>query len=231
MTALNKAKLKMGFPGSSFLARLLYDVTILRPDFHPEVECLLDFLKILGHSPTYPLDFGYPNHHQVVDKEQPYFLYFNGASTDSKTLPKEQMKDLIEDAIKQFPGIKHIFLEGKNESEKAGSAAELSSYGNFAVCPVMELEALIDFSAKATLVIAPDTGVRNVAISTHTPTVGFFYSTIPFTYTPVSGTHHGIVMNASGAIPSNEQIIAVMKKEAPGYHIEDTETGLEAALN
>ncbi|WP_337237126.1 hypothetical protein, partial [Salmonella enterica] len=61
MTLLTKAKLKVGFPYKPFLCGTLYNLAVFRSDFQPEVECMLDMLKILGHNPSYPLDFAYPD--------------------------------------------------------------------------------------------------------------------------------------------------------------------------
>ncbi|MBF4359088.1 glycosyltransferase family 9 protein, partial [Vibrio anguillarum] len=156
-------------------------------------------------------DFGYPSHLELYDKEQskPNILYFNGASTQSKILTQEQMKSFIELAITTFPNHQHVYLEGKNDFEKGDFLRHLEVNRNFTIQSCLPLDELVEYIAKARLVVAPDTGVRNIAVSTHTPTVGIFYSTVPFRYTPLEGDHR-IVMNANGDIPSNQQIIAEM---------------------
>ncbi|MDE1223733.1 glycosyltransferase family 9 protein [Vibrio aestuarianus] len=211
MTLLSKAKLKFGFPYKPYLCGSLYNIAVFRSDFQPELECMLDMLKMLGHNPQRPLDFGYPSHLELYDKEQtkPNILYFNGASTQSKILTQEQMKNFIELAIQTFPNQQHVYLEGKNDFEKGDFLRHLEANRNFTIQPCLPLDELVEYIAKARLVVAPDTGVRNIAVSTHTPTVGIFYSTVPFRYTPLEGDHR-IVMNANGDIPSNEQIIAEM---------------------
>lgn len=211
MTLLSKAKLKFGFPYKPYLCGSLYNIAVFRSDFQPELECMLDMLKMLGHNPQRPLDFGYPSHQELYDKEQskPNILYFNGASTQSKILTQEQMKSFIELAITTFPNHQHVYLEGKNDFEKGDFLRHLEVNRNFTIQSCLPLDELVEYIAKARLVVAPDTGVRNIAVSTHTPTVGIFYSTVPFRYTPLEGDHR-IVMNANGDIPSNEQIIAEM---------------------
>ncbi|MGV2990247.1 glycosyltransferase family 9 protein [Vibrio sp. E150_011] len=207
MTFFSQAKLKFGFPYHSIMRGTLYNIAVFRSDFQPELECMLDMLKMLGHSPKMPLDFGYPKHDDVyVDSEQPEILYFNGASQTRKILTQEQMKQLMEKVTTELPHYKHVYLEGKNDFEKAGFLTDLTTQDNFAIQPCLDLDALIERIAKAKLVVAPDTGIRNIAVSTYTPTVGIFYITVPFRYTPLDGRHH-IVMNANGDIPSNEQII------------------------
>lgn len=211
MTLLSKAKLKFGFPYKPYLCGSLYNIAVFRSDFQPELECMLDMLKMLGHNPKRPLDFGYPSHLELYDKEQskPNILYFNGASTQSKILTQEQMKSFIELAITTFPNHQHVYLEGKNDFEKGDFLRHLEVNRNFTIQSCLPLDELVEYIAKARLVVAPDTGVRNIAVSTHTPTVGIFYSTVPFRYTPLEGDHR-IVMNANGDIPSNQQIIAEM---------------------
>ena len=211
MTLLSKAKLKFGFPYKPYLCGSLYNIAVFRSDFQPELECMLDMLKMLGHNPQRPLDFGYPSHLELYDKEQtkPNILYFNGASTRSKILTQEQMKNFIELAIQTFPNQQHVYLEGKNDFEKGDFLRHLEANRNFTIQPCLPLDELVEYIAKARLVVAPDTGVRNIAVSTHTPTVGIFYSTVPFRYTPLEGDHR-IVMNANGDTPSNEKIIAEM---------------------
>lgn len=206
MMAFSKATLKIGFPYSPLLNHLLYDLTVLRSDFAPEVECMLDMLRILGHNPPNRLDFGYPDNIEQREKTKPFILYFNGASQQSKILTKEQMHDLVEKSIEAFPDYEHIYLEGKNDFEKGEFLEDLSAKTNFHIQPCLALDELISLIAKATVLVAPDTGVRNIAISTHTPTVGIFYSTVPFRYTPRYEPHQ-IVMRADATIPSSEEIL------------------------
>ncbi len=205
MTALTKAKVKMGFPRKSHLYGLVFDMAIFRSDIQAEVECMLDMLKALGHNPSHPLDFGYPNHHQLKETENPFILYFNGASQLRKILAPEQMHEVLEKAIKDNPDYTHIYLEGKNDFEKGDFCQDLLSYDNFKIQPCLPLDELVKLTAKATLMVAPDTGVRNVAISTHTPTVSAFFTTVPFRYTPLYEKHY-IVMNSNGDIPTTKQI-------------------------
>lgn len=206
MTLLTKAKLKVGFPYKSFLCGTLYNLAVFRSDFQPEVECMLDMLKILGHNPSYPLNFAYPDHRELKDSEQPYVVYFSGASQIRKILSKPEIREAIEQVIERQPDIKHVFLEGKNDFEKGDFLQDLVDAGKLTIQPCLPLEELVEFIAKASLVVAPDTGIRNVAISTHTPTVGIFYATVPFRYTPLY-EKHWVVMNANGTKPTSDQIV------------------------
>jgi len=211
MMAFSKATLKIGFPYKFYLRGVLYDICVPRSDFQPEVECMLDMLKVFGHYPTYPLDFGLPDHRKLQEKTTPFIVYFNGASQTSKILNQQQMRDLIDYSLKQHSDINHIFLEGKNSFEKGDYLEDYCSYPNFSIQPCMPLEQLYCFIAKASLVVAPDTSIRNIAVATHTPTVGIFYSTVPFRYTPHYEKHY-VAMSPNGKIPTTEEIYIGIKK-------------------
>ena len=134
-------------------------MAVFRSDFQPEVECMLDMLKLLGHSPQRPLDFGYPDHRSLKDTQDPFVLYFNGASQLRKILSKEQMYAVLEQAIQESPNHTHVYLEGKNDFEKGDFFKELLEYPNFKIQACLPLEELIELTAKATLMVAPDTEV------------------------------------------------------------------------
>lgn len=211
MMSFAKSKLKIGFPYRAILNRLLYDVGVFRSDFTPEIEAMLDMLRILGHSPSYPLDFAYPSNKDERDNNDPFIVYFNGGSQPSKMYPMDKVKELIEESLKRFPDYKHVFLEGLKEDEKGDELIGLLKHSNFSIQETMPLDGLVKWLAQATVVVCTDTGIRNVAISTHTPTVGIFYSTVPFRYTP-SYEPHEIVMNANSDIPSPEQVLSGLHK-------------------
>lgn len=212
MMALSKATLKIGFPYKSYLKGVLYNVCVPRSDFQPEVECMLDMLKLLGHYPEYPLDFAYPDNRDICEKERPFVLYFNGASQKSKIVSQDYMKALISKAAIEHPEYDHIFLEGKNDFEKGDFLKEVvEQHKNCRIQSLQPLDSLVELTAKATLLVSPDTGVRNVGISTHTPTVGIFYSTVPFRYTPHYEKHY-VAMSADGSIPEVESVCNLITK-------------------
>lgn len=210
MTALSKATLKIGFPYRPVLNRLLYDVAVFRSDFSPEIEAMLDMLRTLGHRPQYPLDFSYPTNNEHQNKATPFIIYFNGASQEAKMYPIQNQAELLQQAITALPDYQHVFLEGLNPKEKGDSLQYLADHKNFSIKPCLNLERLTLLLAQATAVVSTDTGVRNLAIATHTPTVGIFYSTVPFRYTPKYEYHH-IVMNADASLPSPTQVLSGIK--------------------
>ena len=207
MMALSKAKLKFGFPHKPYLKGLLYNVAVVRSDFQAEVEIMLDMLRLLGHCPPSRLDFAYPDHKELCDKTNPFVLYFNGCSQPRRTLSNGQMFDLLEDASARFPDKTHIYLEGLQESEKGGYLSPLLEKPNFKIQACMPLSELIQFIATASLVVSVDTGVLNVAVSTHTPTLGLFYSTNPYRVMPRYEPIHTIILNPDASIPKNESIL------------------------
>ncbi|MCE0493757.1 glycosyltransferase family 9 protein [Vibrio salinus] len=212
MMALSKATLKIGFPYKYYLRGILYNVCVPRSDFQPEVECMLDMLKLLGHYPQYPLNFAYPDNRVIKEKDAPYILYFNGASQKSKIVSQDYMKELISRSIAEHPDYIHIFLEGKNNFEKGDFLKKVvEKNDNCLVRPLQPLDDLIELTAKATLLISPDTGVRNVGISTHTPTVGIFYSTVPYRYTPHYEKHF-VAMSPDGSIPDVGTVCNLIKE-------------------
>jgi ADP-heptose:LPS heptosyltransferase len=80
----------------------------------------------------------------------------------------------------------------------------------------MPLDQTIALMKAAQCVISNDTGIRNLAISTETPTVGIFFSTIPFRYWPRYGRHIA-VFNADGSVPSVTAVYqAIENVLAPG---------------
>ncbi|MDD1782062.1 lipopolysaccharide heptosyltransferase family protein [Enterovibrio sp. ZSDZ35] len=213
LTALNKAKLKFGFPYKPMLNGTIYNVSVLRSDFQHEIDCMLDMLRFLGHVPAHVPDFGYPDNRCFRPQSEQNFVYFNGASTESKILPAEQMYQLMKEASEAFPNIKHCYLEGVHDREKGGFLSSLvEEKDNVEIIATKPLEELTEYIARSTMIIAPDTGIRNLAVSTHTPTVGIFYSTVPFRYTPKYESGHKIVMNADSSIPTNSQIVDAMRE-------------------
>ena len=76
----------------------------------------------------------------------------------------------------------------------------------------LSLDELIKYLSEVRLCVSPDTGVRNVAIATHTPTVGIFYSTVPYRYWPTYENGHDAAFIRNGEIPSIEEVEKVIIK-------------------
>lgn len=206
---LNKALLKIGFPYRAIEQKLFYDICVFRSDFHFEGDIMLDALKILGHKPEYPLNYGFFNSHEKKNK----IVYFFGASTETKQYPKEMYYELINRLSKNHMNYEHILLEGVNPNEKFDDIPEdLKNSSNVKIKNKLDLNELISFLSECRLCVSPDTGVRNVAIAVHTPTVGIFYSTVPYRYWPRYENGHDAAFNRNGEIPSVSEVENIVEK-------------------
>lgn len=203
LTFFSKSKIKIGFPYRELEQRLFYNMAILRSDFHFEGELMLDALKILGHKPQYPLDYKM-NKYSNPEKR---IVYFFGASTATKQYPSKMYYEVIEKLSVKYPDYSHVLLEGKNPEEKFDDAPKvLIEKENVKIQSTLNLSELTDYLAQSRLCVSPDTGVRNVAIATHTPTVGIFYSTVPYRYWPIYENGHNAAFVRNGEIPSVEEV-------------------------
>lgn len=181
------AKLKIGFPYRQ-IENYFYDVTVKRSDMVLETENMLHQLYILGAKTLRPFDYGYPDY--GLESENPYIVYFTSASNEGKTWPKAKFIELGEMMAGSFPQYRHIFLDGLLPHEKVDDIINaLSSFNNVQKQEVLGYEEAMKFLSRATMVISNDTGVRNMAVSVNTPTVGIFFATIPYRYWPRDGMH------------------------------------------
>ena len=202
---LNKASLKIGFPYRDIEKYLYYDVTIKRSDLVLETETMLHQLCILGAKTVRPLDYGFPPYE--ADKEKPYIVYFTSASNDGKKWPQKHFIELGRKMALKHPFYRHIFLDGLHDNEKVDDIVkELSAIGNIEKQKVLPYEQAMEYLGKAAMVICNDTGVRNMAISVNTPTVGIFFNTIPYRYWPRDGLHE-IAFAADHTIPEVDFVL------------------------
>lgn len=205
-TLLTSARVKLGFPYRRELNRLLFDVGILRSDFHYEAEVLLDFLKIMGHKPQYPLEFAMPRHQRVLAK--PRIVYFPYAAVAEKSLSQDSWCQLIEQAAVEFPDYRHVLLEGHKPEESGEFLSDVAArHANVEIQARMDLERLASWMAASSALVSGDTGVRNLALATHTPTLGIFFMTVPFRYWPRYEDCHEAVFHRDGQVPGRMDIL------------------------
>jgi ADP-heptose:LPS heptosyltransferase len=179
--------------------RLYYDLAILRSDFKFEAEVMLDMLNLIGCKTDYPPDFHLPV--TAEDKERPYIIYFTSASTLSKCWPEANFVSLLKQLADKYPGFDHLILEGKAEWESVdGLKQQLNNINNIQVLKAMPLEKTMAVLKGAAMVVSNDTGIRNLAITLDTPTLGIFYSTVPYRYWPRYGLHDAVFM-PDGSVP------------------------------
>ncbi|PAU77388.1 glycosyltransferase family 9 protein [Halomonas salipaludis] len=207
LTLLTPARVKLGFPYRRSFNRLLFDIGILRSDFHYEAEVLLDFLKIMGHKPQYPLEFAMPRHCRESACRR--IVYFPFAAVAEKSLSPDSWCEVIEQAAQRLPQFEHVLLEGHKAEEGGAFLAEVvARHAHVSVQPRLDLEALGHFMAESSVLVSGDTGVRNLALATHTPTLGIFFMTVPFRYWPRYEDCHEAVFHRDGQVPGRMDIIA-----------------------
>ena len=179
---LNKAKLKIGFPYSPLQARLVYDIATPRSDLDFELADMLKMLNLFGFKTEYPHRFDMPG--EALKREKPYLVYFPGASTQEKCWPAKSFSSLMQDMASRYPDYEHLVLEGIQPWEKADPILQplngLENAGSIVADTIEETTRVIK---GASLVVSNDTGIRHLAIASHTPTVGIFLRD-PFRYWP-----------------------------------------------
>lgn len=193
---LNKASLKIGFQHRN-LHRYIYDIALNRTGFRFEAETFLDQLQVLGIDYDWPLRFDYDP--GTVDIAQPYLVYFPTASDNYKAWQAEHFAELIRQMSGEYPGYQHILLGGVADWEDQVCQKILQQTDGRDNLRYIrgsdETPALIN---GATALVSNDTGIRNLAIATETPTVGIFISTLPFNYQPRFGRHKVIFATEGG---------------------------------
>lgn len=206
---LTRAKLKIGFPYRWYLRHLLLDAAVDRSDFSFEAITMLDALMLLGANPEMPPNFAWPE--TLVEPQtrlsQARVIYFPFASVDSKCWPTERFCALIDQAARQYPEHQHVVLAGVGAHEQTQDFEGLAiQHGNVSLQASMDLHDTMRFIAQSKLVVSNDTGIRNLAISLQTPTLGIFFSTVPYRYWPRYGSHEA-VFNPQGDIPGVQDVL------------------------
>ncbi|MCZ6575596.1 MAG: glycosyltransferase family 9 protein [Acidiferrobacterales bacterium] len=204
LCVLNPARLKIGFPYRSITRYLFYDAAVLRSNYTFEAEVMLHTLNLIGFSMPRRLRFDMPG--TALRRECPYVVYFTSASTVAKCWPPEHFSGLIGHMAERYPGYDHIVLEGRSEWESIETIlAPLASKPNVLAMKVDDLDSTVSLLKGATLVVSNDTGIRNLAIATETPTVGIFFSSVPFTYWPRDDMH-AVIFKSDGSVPGVEAV-------------------------
>jgi ADP-heptose:LPS heptosyltransferase len=203
ITLLNPATLKIGFRHQG-MERFIYDIAINRAQFRFEAETFLEQLHTIGIDYPSPLDYGYAEIAPILEGD--YLVYFTTASIDYKIWPKGHFAALINRAMKEYPHYQHVVLGGLAEWEQSWVSELLEGIEERDRLLFIEggaqSEALL---AHARCVVANDTGIRNLAISRGTPTLGIFMPSILFAYVPRFETHEIVYAIDHGA-PEVEEV-------------------------
>ena len=206
-TYLNKAKLKVGFipsGGHKYIYKWIYDIAVHRNAYILEAETFLMQLKMFGISPELPLKFDLPKGERFFKEK--YILYFPTASDLYKCWPADHFKELISHMSNKYQNYRHIILSGLQDWEKNTSKSIMDYFSDSDNIQLIQGDDnTFNIVSHADLLISNDTGIRNYAIAAEVPTVGIFFSTMPFSYIPHSGHHRGI-LEMDGSVPTVERV-------------------------
>jgi len=204
---LNKATLKIGFPYREMQRRLFYDIAVPRSDLNFEVDDMMSQLHSLGVRTRYPHRFNMPG--IPIRRNRPFLIFFTGASTPAKCWPEDHFSKLIDRLSADYPALDHLLLKGINPWESGESIIRpLIDRPNVATVEADTIEETVNLLLGASLVIANDTGIRNLAIVCEVPTVGIFFATDPYRYWPRHSGMHEIVLLADGGVPTVDDLYA-----------------------
>lgn len=99
-----------------------------------------------------------------------------------------------------------MIMDGVKEHEKVDDmVVALKNCPNVRKQALLNLDEVYPYLGRATLVVANDTGVRNMAVTVNTPTVGIFFATGAFRYWPRDGLHEA-VFTLNGTIPEVDTV-------------------------
>ena len=212
LTKLTPATLKIGFIHRG-LHKLLYDIAIPRAHYRFEAESFMEQMHVIGVDFEWPLRFDLAKPESIRDK--PNILYFATASVASKCWPAENFSKLINNMCQKLPDHEHLLLSGLAEWEQsvATNIASEVKHSNFSLIPGgPDTFTLV---ANAYILVANDTGIRNMAIAYYTPTVGIFPpSFTAFGYRPLFGPHDSVTATELGPAPVELVEDAILKLHA-----------------
>jgi len=208
---LNPARLKIGFPYRGVTRFLFYDAAVLRSNYTFEAEVMLHALNLIGCGNTGgTLRYDMPG--TPLQRERPYIVYFPSASIAYKCWPHEHFAELLGRMADKYTDHDHIVLAGRSDWESIEAIMKpLAGKSNVLDMRVDDLETTVSLLKGATLVVSNDTGIRNLAVATETPTVGIFFATVPYTYWPRYGGHE-VVFNADGSIPEVQAVLRAAER-------------------
>lgn len=194
LSLLTSATLKLSFPYRNM--RWPYDVAIFRSDFRFEAENLCEFLFYFGHQPKFPLDFSLPvNLHYKTQKK---VLCFFGASNPNRCYPIASWGKILPVLADQFKHLEFLVLDGQAHWEKYDSWVKNLKKENIKSVPHMNLADLQGLMLSSHAVFSNDTGIRHLALATHTPTCAFFTNTCPGRNLPTYEFMHHLLMTEEG---------------------------------
>ena len=204
ISKLTRAKLKVGFK-HKLMHRYIYDIAVDRTGYKFEAETFMDQLHVLGLQYKWPLKFSLSAKKSPIEGH--YIIYFPTASDAYKLWDFHRFASLITELQSLYPEHRHVLLAGVADWEKklCDKIEALIEYKN----NFLRFDGgkdTFDIVAGASLLVSNDTGIRNLAIAYHTPTVCIFIETCPFTYAPHFDQHE-IVFKIEGGQPEVEKVV------------------------
>jgi len=192
-----RAKLKISFPYHNIQRYVFYDIAVSRSDMRFEAENVLEMLNILGHATQYPLVFDFQV--EAAVREKPYVVYFPSSSVPIKCWPHSNYAELVGEMAEKYPDHEHVVLAGIAEWESIDDIMEaLDGRQNVTGLNLDDYDDTVSLISGAAMLVANDTGIRNIAIACETPTVGIFFATEPFRYWPRYPGHEAAFGTRSG---------------------------------
>ena len=197
------AILKFGFPYRSF-RNWLYDVVICRSDLTLEVSNMLNMLELLGAKTQYPHIYDMPG--EPVKRDKPYLVYFTGAAVSEKCWSQQNYAELIEAMVKEYPEFDHLILDGLKDWEKAEKIlARIDNTDNIYPVNADSIEKTVSLLKGASLLVSNDTGIRHVAITCQTPTVGIFLTEC-YRYWPRYNIHEAVFPQELNTVATVDEV-------------------------
>ena len=200
---LSSATLKIGFPYRKIRAWMFYDITTSRSDLNFEVSDMLSMLHLFGAKTQYPHVYDMPG--EPVKRGQPFIVYFIGASDPEKCWPRENFSKLIKQMASDYPEKNHLVLGGLKDWERAETVLDsIEARENVSAVDTDTIEKTVSLMKGADLLVSNDTGIRHVAITCNTPTIGIFPGK-PYRYWPRYDIHDAVFPEINFDVVSVEE--------------------------
>ena len=207
---LSSATLKIGFPYRKIRAWMFYDITTNRNDLDFEVNDMLNMLHLFGAKTEYPHVYDMPG--EAVNRDRPFIVYFIGASGPEKCWPRENFSALVTNMAKAYPEKDHLVLGGLKDWERADTLIDsMGDIENVGIVDTDTIEKTVSLMKGADLLVSNDTGIRHVAITCNTPTVGIFIG-VPYRYWPRYNNHDVVYPEITFDVVSVDKTFKVCKQ-------------------
>ncbi len=198
------ASIKVGFPYRKLRSWMFYDITTPRNDLNFEVNDMMSMLHIFGAKTAYPHVYDMPG--EAIKRDKAFFVYFAGASDQDKCWPRQHFAELITQMSALYPDKDHLILDGLKDWERADKIlAIMDKLDNVSAVSADSIEETISLMKSSSLLVSNDTGIRHVAITCNTPTIGIF-PVLPYRYWPRYLIHEAVFPDMQDNTPSVSEV-------------------------